>query len=55
MTIEKIKLGKNMMYQLIFKVSSLLKSSSFNKEILQAGSMLEQLKVINKHTTRISR
>lgn len=50
MTIERIKLGRNQMYQLIFKVSNLLQSTSFNKEILQAGSMLEQLKVINKYT-----
>ena len=50
MTIEKIKLERNPMYQLIFKISSLLNSSSFNKEILQATTALQQLRVINKHT-----
>lgn len=48
MTIERIKLGRNQVHQLIFKVSNLLQSNSFNKEILQVESMLDQLRVINK-------
>lgn len=50
MSIEQIKFGDNQMHSLIFKISNLIKSNSFNKEILQAKTMIEQLRVINKYT-----
>ncbi|WP_179860728.1 hypothetical protein [Sporosarcina koreensis] len=50
MTIKKIKLGKNTMSELVFKVAGILQSAEFNKEILQAHTAIEQLRVINKYS-----